>query len=67
MALGSGKYDDLCTIARKSAEAEGALLIILNGRLGYGFSAQLPFLLLATIPEILRDVAKQIEDSLPKA
>jgi hypothetical protein len=61
-----GKYDDLCTTARKAAKAEAALLIIFGGNKGNGFSAQIPIDFLIGIPAILRAVADDIEKSLPK-
>lgn len=65
MALGPGKYDDLCMAARQAAEADATLLIIFGGNKGSGFSAQIPFDLLDAVPDILREVAKNIEKSLP--
>lgn len=38
--LGPGKYDDACTAARTMTNAEVALVIILNGDKGSGFSMQ---------------------------
>ena len=58
-----GKYDHLCTQAREQSEAEGCLLIVLNGNKGSGFSAQLPQEGLKDIPQQLRQVADQIEKS----
>ena len=63
MTLGPGKYDAQCTAAREASGAEGAILIILGGARGDGFSAQLPPHALVMVPAILREVAKQIEDS----
>lgn len=40
MALGPGKYDELCTQAREGAQAEGAVVVIFNGTRGTGFSVQ---------------------------
>lgn len=65
MALGPGKYDDLCGYARSKAQADGALLLIINGAKGSGFSAQLSPELTLTLPAILWGVAKQIEDFGP--
>jgi hypothetical protein len=42
MALGAGKYDDLCSMARRCCNASGAILIILGGDRGNGFAAQIP-------------------------
>lgn len=67
MALGPGKYDDLCSHIRGIAEAEGAIVFIVNGTRGSGFSAQLSLDLTLRLPEILRDLARQIEERGPDA
>lgn len=64
MALGPGRYDDLCTEVREKAQAEGAVLIVMGGRVGSGFSAQLTERDMRVVPGILRDVAQQIEDGM---
>ena len=61
MALGPGIYDDACTQARLATEAMGAILIIVEGKSGSGFSVQAPLPLLALLPGILRDLANRIE------
>jgi hypothetical protein len=38
--IGPGKYDDACTAARVAANAEVAIVMILNGDKGSGFSVQ---------------------------
>lgn len=38
--IGPGKYDDACTAARVVADAEVAIVLILNGNKGSGFSVQ---------------------------
>jgi hypothetical protein len=62
MARGPGKYDSLCLKARQGACAQGAVLIIIEGSKGTGFSAQFldPQLGLG-LPAILREVADEIE------
>lgn len=40
MAQGPGRYDDLCTYVRERAQAEAAIVIVLGGRHGAGFSVQ---------------------------
>jgi hypothetical protein len=62
MAHGPGAYDDFATLIREQTQAEGVMVIVVGGNRGQGFSAQLPPELMATIPAILRDMAKQIED-----
>jgi hypothetical protein len=63
MPLGPGKYDDDCTLVRERNQADGVLIIVFGGAKGTGFAAQLNGLLTLLTPQILRDVAKQIEDS----
>lgn len=60
---GPGKYDELCTMCREQARAKGAVLIILGGDAGSGFSVQSTGAGLAQfIPKLLRSVADQIEE-----
>jgi hypothetical protein len=61
MALGPGKYDDLCTLLRERAKASTALIIVIGGEQGEGFSLQTddPRVLLA-LPEMLEDIARQM-------
>lgn len=63
MPLGEGKYDVLCSLVRGLAKAEGAILMVLGGRLGSGFSAQLPPEAAARLPGLLREMANEIEKS----
>jgi hypothetical protein len=64
MALGPGKYDDLCSDAREGAQAEGVALLILNGRFGHGFSIQATAEITVQLPHLLRQMAQNIEDTL---
>lgn len=61
MAQGPGKYDDLCTQVREQAKADGAVLMILGGEYGNGFSVQADFLAMLQLPSVLRMMADQIE------
>ncbi len=61
MAHGPGKYDDVCTLAREEANAEGAILIIINGDKGTGFSSQATLAQTQQLPSILRSMAAEIE------
>lgn len=63
MSSGPGKYDDLCTLVREGATADGAIVIVIGGARGNGFSVQLvhPDMVRA-LPDLLRAVADQIED-----
>ena len=67
MAFGPGKYDELATEVRQKAQAEGIIVLIINGNRGGGFSAQVTPEMTFAIPQILRDMADQIEASGPKA
>jgi hypothetical protein len=66
MALGPGKYDDLCTEAREKSKGRGAILIILEGGKGMGFSVQAQIEDLLKLPNILRFIADGIEEDLKK-
>ena len=59
--INQGKYDDVCSVVREGTQAEGAMLIILNGEFGSGFSAQLPMDFMKKIPGVLRSMANHIE------
>jgi len=68
MTWGPGKYDDECTAVREQTRAAAVLLCIVNGIKGSGFSLQTlgnpaGMELLADLPEVLRNLAKQIEES----
>lgn len=63
--IGAGKYDAICTAAREAAKARGAILIVLEGEHGGGFSAQLPLEDTQRIPETLRKIADEIERDGP--
>lgn len=60
MALGPGKYDDLCTLVRERAEALAAIVIVMGGNKGGGFAVQGPLSFNFALPETLEGIAKQI-------
>jgi len=61
MTIGPGKYDDLCTIVREKAKAKGAIVIVIGGDRGGGFSCQFDDLvMMEMVPELLEGVAQQI-------
>lgn len=62
MALGPGKYDDLCTMVKEQSQAEGVVLIIVGGNKGVGFSAQLTAPQMVSLPLVLRNIADKIEE-----
>ena len=53
MALGPGKYDDLATHVREHAKARAAIVIVIGGEKGSGFSVQTEGGLVLPLP--LRD------------
>lgn len=61
IVIGPGKYDLLCTMARELARAEAAIVIILNGNRGNGFSCQGTPEVTAALPALLRHTADNIE------
>jgi hypothetical protein len=62
--IGPGKYDGALTAARGVSGATAALLIVLKGPLGAGFSVQADLVSMTAIPAALRMVADQIEADL---
>jgi hypothetical protein len=63
MPLGPGKYDDLCTYVRRQAKADGAVVIVLNGNKGHGFSVQADLMSTVLLPELLETLAADIRKS----
>lgn len=61
---GPGKYDDWCSFVRFGTKAKGAMVLIFEGEHGNGFSSQLPPEQTAQIPDVLRQIADQIEADL---
>jgi hypothetical protein len=68
MSDGLGKYDDLCTYVREQAKAMTAIIIVLDGEHGSGFSLQshvensrafLPDLLETMAADIRRNMGKR--------
>ena len=64
MGVGPGKYDEQCTTARVETEAEAAVLLVINGNKGSGFSVQAPPDVLLALPDILRQIAKSMEEDI---
>jgi len=52
MPDGPGKYDDLCTLVRERAGADGAIVIVFGGTLGSGVSVQMPGWLMPSVPGV---------------
>lgn len=61
--VGPGKYDPECSVARESAHAAGAMLIIIGGDRGSGFAVQVTPDLLIVLPEMLEAMAADIRRS----
>jgi hypothetical protein len=65
MAVGPGKYDELCTLVREQAKARAAIVIIIGGDKGSGFSVQAEDTQAsAVLPDLLENMAKQIREAL---
>jgi hypothetical protein len=64
MALGPGKYDDLCTFVREQVEITdhggGVMLIVFGGNRGNGFACQADLATTLALPDILEAIARQI-------
>jgi hypothetical protein len=65
MALGPGKYDDLCTELRAKTKAAGTIVIVIGGERGSGFSCQADWQTTLRLPEILESMAAQIRENGP--
>lgn len=61
MAIGPGKYDDLATMIRARAAAQGVIVMVIGGALGSGFSVQASAEVTANLPALLRTIADDIE------
>jgi hypothetical protein len=64
MAIGKGRYDDICTEVRKRTEADGVIMIVLRGKHGSGFTVQADMRTQLLLPDILDEVANGIRASL---
>lgn len=64
MPVGPGKYDDLCTYVREKANAQGAIVVIINGDRGAGFAVQADLQTTLTLADMLEHMAKQIRESI---
>jgi hypothetical protein len=68
MAAGPGKYDVECTAARESTRAVAAILIVVEGDRGTGFSVQtLEPDLLRVLPTMLELMAADIRADAKRA
>lgn len=64
MALGPGKYDDLCTQVREQLEADGVILVVIRGKKGSGFSVQGTLQVIATLPDTLEHMASEMRKDM---
>jgi hypothetical protein len=66
MAVGPGKYDDLCTYVREQSKATGACVMVFGGEAGWGFSIQAPPFAMLDLAKLLRYMADRCEKDMPK-
>ena len=66
MAIGRGRYDDLCTIVREQTNARGAVVIVIDDPDGNGFSVQADTATTLRLPSILESMAKQIRGDISR-
>jgi hypothetical protein len=70
MAIGPGKYDDLCTYVAEQAgtivTGGVAIVIIVGGNRGSGFSTQADLKTMSIVPDLLEAVAAQIRADMEK-
>lgn len=68
MPVGPGKYDDLCTLVMDKTKARAAIVIVIGGERGEGFSVQTGDLrVMAFLPEIIEQVAASIRSDRLRA
>ena len=63
---GAGKYDDLATLVRQQAAAQGVVVIVIGGPAGSGFSVQAEPALLPHLVGLLRTMADAVEADLAR-
>jgi hypothetical protein len=64
MPVGGGKYDGFTTTIREATGADGVVLMVLGGVMGQGFSVQGTEKVVRALPEMLREIADQIEGDM---
>lgn len=65
MTIGPGKYDKECAFVFDVTGAAAVLLIVIGGRKGNGFSGIGDAQLMSSTPNLLRQMADQIEADAP--
>lgn len=63
MAIGPGTYDHLCTLVRERAHARAAVVIVIDGADGHGFSVQADLVSSLVLADVLENVAREIRKS----
>lgn len=63
MKAGPGKYDALCTKVREESEAQTAIVIVMNGKDGSGFSVQSVLEDSLPLAALLEHIAKELRAS----
>lgn len=70
MALGPGKYDDLCSYVSEQTgiafTGGGVIVIVIGGNRGNGFACQADLATTMAVPDLLESVAQQIRDDQRK-
>jgi hypothetical protein len=62
--IGPGKYDDACTLVREMTDATCAVVVVIGGSKGSGFSVQTAHPISAnTLAVVLETVARQLRES----
>lgn len=62
MSQGPGKYDDIAQKLQEEHDADGVIVIILNGDRGSGGSFKIDKTLASGLPKLLRDIANEMEE-----
>lgn len=67
MPEGAGKYDDLCVGVLQKANADCAIVIVVNGNYGSGFSVNtIDESFIFKLPELLEHMASMIRDDISR-
>jgi hypothetical protein len=66
MEMKPGKYDELCNYVRAEADAVGALVMVLDGPRGFGWSCKGDESIVMKLPTILERMAKEIRAAMEK-